>query len=380
MLTWAKDQEVVVQYFQSRLNAQYDGGPDFDDRTVTTLEAWSVASRNRITDRWTSNLSVGSGSDDSVSQTGFGDFPFKTTQRQYTWQNDFTLPVGALGAIVERREEHLATDQGFAVSDRNTNSVTGVYRLRHGALAFQGNLRYDRSNQFGGETTGGVTVGYRIDPAWRVTAGYSTGFKAPSFNDLYYPFFSNPDLVPETARNGEIGVYWTAAAGEFRFETHAIGYYNQVDDLIVFACDENFICLPNNVDKATLKGVTLGLDGTWRDTRVKASLDVQDPEDDRTGNLLPRRARQHGALQVLQQAGPVQLGVEYVASSMRYDDAANRVRMGGYGIVNVTVEWPFFKGWSLFARGNNVFDKNYQLASGYSTGGAQFFAGVRFQP
>ena len=97
---------------------------------------------------------------------------------------------------------------------------------------------------------------------------------------------------------------------------------------------------------------------------MKASLDLQDPEDDRTGNLLPRRARQHGALSVLQQVGPVQLGVEFVASSLRYDDAENLRKMGGYGIVNLTLDWPFAKGWSLFVRGNNVFDKNYELARG----------------
>jgi len=379
-LPWAQGQEVAVQYFYNRLNNQFDGVLGADDRTVTTVEAWSVASRNRIGERWDSLLTLGSGSDDSVSQGGFGNQSFKTTQRQYIWQNDFTLPVGALTGILERREEHLATDQGFPVTDRDTNSVTGVYRVRLDALAVQANLRYDHSNQYGGETTGGIAVGYQITPAWRVTAGYSTGFKAPSFNDLYYPFFSNPDLVPETARNAEAGVYWTASAGEFRWEARAVGYYNRIDDLIVFTCDVNFNCLPQNIDKATLKGVTLGLDGTWRDTRLKASLDVQDPEDDRTGNLLPRRARQHGALQALQQVGPVQVGVEFVASSLRYDDAANLVKMGGYGIANVTLDWVVAKNWALFVRGNNVFDKNYQLAAGYSTGGAQVFAGVRFLP
>jgi outer membrane cobalamin receptor len=29
---------------------------------------------------------------------------------------------------------------------------------------------------------------------------------------------------------------------------------------------------------------------------------------------------------------------------------------------------------------NNVFDKNYELAADYSTGGATVFAGVRWQP
>ncbi len=380
VLPWAKGQEVAVQFFRNRLNNQFDGGPGFDDRTITTLEAWSVASRNQLGERWLSTLTAGEGSDDSVSQTAYGDAPFRTTQRQFTWQNDVTLPLGALTLVLERREEHLATDAGFAVNDRDTNSATAVYQLRHDAIALQANLRHDSSSQYGGRTTGGVALGYRFSPAWRVTAGYSTGFKAPSFNDLYYPLFSNPNLLPETARNTEVGAYWTAAAGAVRWEARAIGYYNQVDDLIVFQCDADFNCQPNNVDRATLKGVTLGLDLSWRDTRVKASLDLQDPENDATGALLPRRARQHGAVQVLQQAGPVQLGVEFVASSLRYDDAANLVKMGGYGIVNLTVDWPFAKGWSLLVRGNNVFDKNYQLAADYSTGGATVFAGLRWQP
>ncbi len=113
---------------------------------------------------------------------------------------------------------------------------------------------------------------------------------------------------------------------------------------------------------------------------MTASLDLQNPTDDATGNLLPRRARTHGAVQVLQQAGPVQLGLEFIASSLRYDDAADTVKMGGYGIVNLTVEWPFAKGFSLLVRGDNVFNKNYQLAADFSTGGATVFAGIRWQP
>jgi len=290
------------------------------------------------------------------------------------------LPLGALALALERREEHLATDNDFAITQRNTNSVTGVYQLRYDAFALQVNLRHDESSQYGGKTTGGIAGGYKFAPEWRVTAGYSTGFKPPSFNDLYFPFFSNPNLVPETARNAEAAVYWASARGDFRWEARAIGYYNKIDDLIVFQCDVNFNCAPQNVDRATLKGVTLGLDVTWRDTRVQGSLDLQRPEDDRTGNLLPRRAKQHGALQVLQQVGPVQVGAEVVASSLRYDDAENTRKMGGYGIVNLTAQWPFAKGWSLLLRGNNVFDKNYQLAADFSTGGAQLFAGVQWQP
>ena len=379
--TWASGQELALQYFGNRLNSQFDGGaPYFDDRTITTVQAWSASSRNRINDLWTSLLTAGQGSDNSESQTSYDNSTFKTTQRQYFWQNDLTLPMGTLGVILERREEHLATDADFATIQRNTNSATGVYQLRADAFSLQANLRRDDSNQYGGKTTGGIALGYKLSPSWRVTAGYSTGFKAPSFNDLYYPGLSNPGLVPETSRNVEVGAYWTAAAGELRWEARAIGYHNQVSQLIVFECDASFNCAPQNVDRATLEGATLGLDLTWRDTRVTASIDLQNPTDDATGRLLPRRARTHGAVQVLQQAGPVQLGLEFVASSLRYDDAADTVKMGGYGIVNLTVEWPFTKGLTLLLRGNNVFNKNYQLAADFATGGSTVYASLRWQP
>jgi vitamin B12 transporter len=94
---------------------------------------------------------------------------------------------------------------------------------------------------------------------------------------------------------------------------------------------------------------------------------------------LPRRALRHGALGITQQVGPVSLGAELVASSLRFDDAANTIKMGGYAIVNLTAEWPIGQGVSLFARGDNVFNKNYQLAADYSTGGRQVFVGVRWQ-
>jgi vitamin B12 transporter len=378
--TWAAGQELALQYLGNRLDSQFDGGPGYDDRTITKLQTWSVVSRNRINDAWTTQLTAGEGSDDSESQTAFGNFPFRTTQQQYLWQNDVVLPLGTLGVILERRLEHLATDAAFATTQRNTNSATGVYQVRYGDFALQANLRHDDSNQYDGKTTGGIAGGYRLSPAWRITAGASTGFKAPSFNDLYYPGFSNPDLVPETSRNYEAGVYWSASSGDARWEVRAVGFHNDVSDLIVFQCDASFNCLPRNVASATLRGVTFGLDLTWRQTRVTASLDLQDPTDDATGKLLPRRAREHGAIRVLQQFGPVQLGSEVVASSLRYDDAANLRAMGGYGIVNLTLEWPFARGFTLLLRGDNVFDKNYQLAADYSTGGATVFAGIRWQP
>ena len=135
------------------------------------------------------------------------------------------------------------------MTERNTNSrVRHLPAARTAPHALQANLRRDDSSQYGGKTTGAIAYGYRFAPSLRVTAGGSTGFKAPSFNDLYFPDFSNPTLVPETSSNVEIGayLYGTATAGG-TWEARAIAYRNRVSQLIVLQCDANFNCVPHNV-------------------------------------------------------------------------------------------------------------------------------------
>ena len=375
-LPWAEGQQLTAQYFHNRLNNQFDNGPGFDDRTITTVDTWLVASRNQLAPFWVSLLSAGEAVDDSVSETGFGNFPFKTTQRQYLWQNDFTLPLGRFTAGLESREERVTTGDNFAVTSLNTNSAFGIYRLQYGANSLQANIRRDDSSQYGGKTTGAVAYGYQLAPSFRMTAGVSTGFRPPTFNDLYFPDFSNPSLEPETSRNVEIGAYLYGSTTDGTWEARAIGYRNRVSQLIVL--DSNFI--PQNVQRALLEGVTLGFNTQFGNTTIAASLDLANPDDTVTGKLLPRRAREHGALTLLQTIGPVRLGAEVVASSYRYDDAANTKRLAGYGILNLTLEWDVARSWTLFVRGNNVFDQDYQLAADFSTGGATVFGGVRWRP
>ena len=249
--TFAPEQELTAQFFRSHLNSQFDGGPGFDDRTITVAETWQVASRNRLAPFWVSRLSAGAGIDDSKTESAFDDFPFKTTQRQYAWQNEFTLPLGMLTAGFERREEHLATDCRL-----RRDGPRHEFAVRHLPAAH----RRPRA--------AGESAPRRFEPVrrqddrlhrlrlslrhrrWRVTAGYSTGFKAPSFNDLYYPGFSNPDLVPETSKNLEGGIYWN---GSVAAATRGIARHRLSKPGVAahhFQCDADFNCAPHNVNRA----------------------------------------------------------------------------------------------------------------------------------
>jgi vitamin B12 transporter len=371
---FAPEQEISAQAFRSRLNAQFDAGQGFDDRTITTVESYSIASRNRLAPYWTSALSAAETRDDSNSETSFGPSRFRTRQRLYSWQNELMPAYGRVTLIAERREERIDSDAGFAVNSRNTNAVAGIYQLRDGPQLAQASLRRDDSSQFGGRTTGTIAYGYAFTAGWRATASFGTAFKTPTFNDLYFPGFSNPELKPETARNTEVALRYsgdTLSAG-------LVGYRNRVRDLIVFECDADFNCAPQNVADATLEGVTAELGARFGELSAKASIDLQKPTDDSNGFLLPRRARRHAAMSLMQDTGPFHIGGEVVASSARFDDAANTRRMGGYALLNLTAEYRFGNRWTLLARLDNALNKQYELAADFNTAGANAFVGVRW--
>ena len=372
---FAPEQELSAQAFYSRVNAQFDAGLGFDDRTITTVQSYAVATRNRLASFWKSTLEAGVSTDDSTSKTAFGPSQFKTVERQYLWQSDLSLPMGALSLALSRREERLDTNASFAVTARNTNAVVAVYQLREGPNALQANFRHDQSTQYGGQNSGAIEYAYSFSPGFRASASYGTGFKAPTFNDLYYPGFSNPELVPETARNFEAALRYAGAD----VSAGMVAYRNRVKDLIVFQCDADFRCAPQNVASATLEGVTLELQALLGGASVKGSLDFARPYDDATGNLLPRRARSYGSLQIARSFGEMQIGAQLVASSARYEDAVNARRMGGYALVNLNAEYALAREWALFAVAGNVFDKNYELSADYKTPGANVFAGVRYR-
>jgi vitamin B12 transporter len=174
-------------------------------------------------------------------------------------------------------------------------------------------------------------------------------------------------------------VHWTSRAGEFSWQAHAVAFRNRVDDLIVFQCDAQFNCAPNNVADATLSGVTLYGDVDWRDTTAHVSLDLQSPTDTASGLLLPRRARRHGVVSLARAFGAVRVSAELVGSSQRFDDAQNLRRLGGYGLVDLAIEWTMNASTTFFVRADNVLDHHYELAADFATGGARVFGGLRWR-
>jgi len=375
----AQGQELGVTVFQSDGKTHFDSDPSADDVNHQILTAYSLYSANQITRAWKSLVRLAEGTDDSRVSGASPGF-FSTRQPQLTWQNDVVVGPGTAIVGVDYLAQHVASDTAYAQTYRNVKSAFGGYTGHYGKHFWQANIRQDDNSQFGDHSTGLLGYGYALTPALRARVGAGTAFKAPTFNDLYFPGFSNPNLRPERARSKEAGV--TYEVGPHRLS--ATYFDNHVTDLIVFVVADpiTFAGMPQNVDRARIKGTELAYEGLLGALHVRAKATFQDPVDEATGKLLPRRARQYGTLAVSRDAGAWRLGGEVVASGARFDRPGEdpSTRMHGYGLLNLTASYAFNRVLALRARWNNVFNREYELAQNFNTPGSNLFLGLQYQP
>ncbi len=136
----------------------------------------------------------------------------------------------------------------------------------------------------------------------------------------------------------------------------------------------------SNTAQAEYSGVTLTGGYKIGNTRLSASLDLQNPRDLGTGRTLPRRARQHAVLAADTRVGPWSLGAEAQLSGRRNDSATNTVVLGGYGLINLSASTLVARDWTFLARVDNLADKSYELAQTYATAGRTLYVGLKWAP
>jgi vitamin B12 transporter len=377
--------QVGIQFFNSNGSVHFDNKYDvalFDTNAKLNQSSVSLFTKNQIAGFWKSTLRLSTGIDKNDSYFSWGSINIKSTQDQYSWQNDFSLPIGTITAALDRLEQKI-NDKGSSYSDydsaknRNSNGLYFGYVANIENHTFQVSLRSDNSSQYGTHVTRGLGYGYQLNNRWRAMASYGTAFKAPTFMDLYYgaPYYNNPDLKPERSENLEATVKYMG-----KDQTASVTvYHNNIKDFI--ALDSGNI--PQNYN-ATIQGLTVSGSQGWNNFILKGSADIQSPRNTDNHNLLARRANRHGSLYLSRGWGDWLFDAELIASSARYNDPDNTQKMAGYALVNFVANYKINNDWNIQGRVNNLLDKEYRLtldgAIPYSTPGANVFLSLRYTP
>lgn len=391
------DHGLVATLFKSQGRNQYDnpvGLPSDSNTNKTQVSKFSLSSDNRLSGIWQSHLQLAQGTDDTQTfLNGQLDLAngaaFKTGNQQLTWEN--TLQLGThnlLNLGVENLTQRVVSDVAFTTKKRKVKSLFAGYTGYYGLHQVQANLRQDSYSDFGRSNTGLLGYGYAINEAWRATASLSTAFKAPTLNDLFYPFtdfgcffgdcFSyagNPNLQPEHSRNRELGLHYSK--GTQRFD---MAYFNnRIRNLIAGNNLPAFTMV--NFGEVRIDGMELGYVGQIADTEIKAAFTSQNPRNTSTGQALIRRARHHGNLGLAQQLGAWKIGGEWQYSESRPDrnmSTGAHVTLPHYNVINLTAGYAINKNLKLSMRADNLTKQNNATAYGYNPLGRTLFIGLSY--
>jgi vitamin B12 transporter len=373
------DSELQLFATQTSGNTEFDSSAGNEDDF--TDQAIGATYRIRATSRWNVLLEAGLTTDKRTTFRADGsvaDSTFDTEIQNYLWQNDITLGRAHLLTLgVDLRKDEVDSNVDFKTTSRDNWGVFTQYQGNFGRNNVIVGARVDDNEQFGTEPTGNIGWGYNLPKSMRVVASYGTAFRAPTFNDLYFPDFfgfptSNPDLQPEKSQSTEVGL-----SGSFRgggWDVRA--YHTEIEDLI--ALDANFI--PQNLNSATINGVEAQISAIVATWLARLQLSYVDPVDDATGNVLPRRSKEWLKLDFERRYGKTNLLFTLIAQGPRYNDLANTVEVSGYAVVNVAVRHQLSKDWAIGGRINNLFNEDYQTVDTFNELGRNVLFTVAYQP
>lgn len=375
---WKASDALSLEGTALRAEGENDFDGDFINRSETVQQVVGGKLRYDASERVALQFSVGSNRDASDNFLDGAAMGFFDTRRDSaSLQGDIDLADDQLLTLgVDWLRDRVDSNTLYDETRRGNRAAFAQYQGAFGAHDVQASLRRDDNDQFGGETTGGAAWGLAFGRGFRITASYGTAFKAPTFNELYFPFSSNPELRPESSDSIELGLRQRGNAWGWRIDA----YETDVDDLIAFDASIN---RPNNVDRARIRGVELGIDADiagWTLAAQAGHLDPRNRSAGSDGALLPRRARNTARIDLDRSFGDFRAGLSWIAEGERYDDLANTLRLGGYATLDLRLEYALAKAWTLQARASNVFDRDYETAAFYNQPGREYLVSLRYAP
>lgn len=313
----------------------------------------------------------------------YHDATYKTYNDQTSlgWYNQYDLADGwILGGGVDWRESRLKDgSESYSSRTRRWTEMdgllhnTGSYALvqyEKNAWTWELSGRVDENSDYGTHNTYRTGVAWEFEPNYRVLANYSTSFRAPTLLNLYYPGSGNPNLKAETAHGGEIGL---EGANDY-FTWKLTGYRSLIDDMIEYESSGY-----KNVNRAELEGVETEVSFVTGFVKHHVSADFSNPKNLNNNKQLARRAKQNYKWQA--ETGWEQwdaaMSVQYAAK--RFDDDDNTIRLGGYTLWDASVGYHFTEQFRVSGRVDNLFNKDYQTASGYETPSRSYYLNFSYE-
>jgi len=315
-------------------------------------------------DIWSLVLQLGQSRDEleDITDGGFNS-EFNTKRNVLSIQNDIEIDGAHLFTVgVDYSDDKVSGSVDFNEGSRDNTGIFAQWQGDYGRHSVVLGLRNDDNEQFGSQSTGSFDYGIDLNDNVRFNLGIGTAFKAPSFNQLYFPDFGNPNLQIEESESIELGLNGVVSNGRWGVRV----FDSNIDDLIVTNLST---FLPENVAQAEIKGLEAEYATNIRDWNVSTSLTLLAPEDKATGNELRRRAKRSIKVSANRSFGIWQTGFSILSQGRRFEDLDNTIKLDGYELVNAKLGYAFTPKLALSLDLENLFDEEYETVDGFNEKG-----------
>ena len=334
---------------------------------------WSA----RFNPDWSSRLSYSDASERNTTAT-VGGYSFttqaETRTRLLSWTHQLQLKSMLLTAGLDHQTQHIdmATDNIPGLGQQRTaDAVYAGWLYTRAAHSAQFNVRHDEVQGLASKDSVYLGYGYDLNPRWKLIFSHATAFNVPPLGYLYDPYSGNPELHPETARTNEVGIQWASGAHRWR----STWFSTRTRDLLLY--DMNTWQF-SNISSVRNQGLETSYSARVGATDLHASLTLQDPVNEATGQQLVRRAQTLAAASLSHTLGQLTLG-----GSVRYmgarPDIEGKPRLSSAVLLDLTARYALTRQWTVYGRVDNATDSDYQTAYGYNQLPRTVFVGLSWK-
>ncbi len=346
------------------------GFAEYDDGITNSQNNLLALSGVYTTGSTSSEIKVATSKDDSTSISPWGINRYITSRDQANLLSHLNFSQNTqLTAGLDYFQDEVSGTNAYTESQRETYGGFIAAKTQLDAIKAEVALRRDSVESVSTENTYNWSLGYQLNQDWLVAFTQGTGFKAPSFNELYSPLgpysIGNIDLMFETSLNRELLTKYRSQALNVELNI----FETQFDNLIeyVYGGYDGTIATWQNVEQATTKGVELALDYIWGDYSINQVLSYTSAKNEQTDTDLIRRPRLKSFTSLNYSGGLLDYSLEASVRGNTTDYG------GGYvptiSLFNASVAYQVNNQFRVTGRIENLLDKDYYTVNNYRASG-----------
>ena len=343
---------VLDQRGESEYDFGWGGQHPYTDYQVSSYSGFLAVQANDI---WKTRVELGHSENRSTERFDDvkGSSPFNTYRDTAAWLNTLEFGNGhSLIAGADWYEDSLNSNTAYDEDRRWNQGLLIQHNYRGERFVTELGLRHDKNEQFGNTNTFSGALTYSLNADNDLVLSYAEGFRAPTFNDLYWPGGGNPALKPETSKSYEL--QWRSQLAEHTGLETSIYRIDLRDAIAGWPT--------KNVDSARINGFEASLQQELFGWQGQLGVSIIDPRDRETGQVLSRRAKRTLNLDLDRRFGAFSVGASWLAVSRSFEVPPNRHEIAGHGVLNLRSAWQASEEVTLGLKVDNVLDKDYSRA------------------